>query len=123
MAVIFFIVFVMDLGEEATNEIKYADDITLWVTHLDIQQAVLSLEKDLLLVDHWCTRWRQSCSQSKTEVIAFTEKGEINVSVKMQGSILKQVLQRPSVVDAVISNRRIVRLIFSTPFKETRESF
>ena len=91
LAVLLFIIFVMDLGENAHNQLKYADDIYLWVTHKNLHIAASILEADLASVDEWCSKWRQTCSQSKTEIMAFTPRGHAPVTVRLNNIPLKQV--------------------------------
>ena len=94
LAVILFIVFVFDLAIDTNFHVKYADDLYVLFSHQCMTTAASELTKDLQLVNAWCTKWRQSCSQSKTEVMAFHPSSHIDIVVTFKGAPLKQVTEK-----------------------------
>ena len=42
----------------------------------------------------WCSKWRQTCSLSKSEVILFSHKGHHNKAVILLNTQLKQVTSK-----------------------------
>ena len=82
LSVIFFLVYTNDLSAKPSNlpppnpqdpeeEMKYADDFTLWVKADNITQLQQQIKSKCEVFLNWCNQWRLSINPTKTEAIIF----------------------------------------------------
>ncbi len=88
---ILFIVYISRLTTTVASNIKFADDISCWITHVDIRQACSDMENELDQINSWCCKWRLKISTRKTEVMCFNRGPHTPIDVKLGGQILTQV--------------------------------
>ncbi len=95
LAPILFIFYVRDMTRSVPVHIKYADDLTAMATHRDPDIAASHLSNHIAGVLEWNQKWRLMANPRKSEVMCFTKKGNVKVTVHMGPSILKQVTIKP----------------------------
>ncbi len=88
---ILFISYVAHMTTSIPEELKYADDLSTWVTEINLTTAVEKLETRLDSISKWCNKWRLTINAGKTTVVCFQKKGHSDVTVKVGNQILKQV--------------------------------
>ncbi len=88
---ILFIAYISKLTTTIACNIKFADDVTCWITHIDVGHACSVMEEELSRIDEWCCRWRLKISTRKTEVMCFNKGPHTPVDIKMDGHTLTQV--------------------------------
>ncbi len=88
---ILFIVYIRKLSTTVASSIKFADDVTCWITHVDVSQACRNMENELTQINKWCCRWRMKISTRKTEVMCFNRSQHTPIHVKLNGHTLTQV--------------------------------
>ncbi len=95
LAPILFIFYVRNMTRDVPNHIKYADDLTAMASDKDPDLAAATLSNNISVVIEWNHKWRLMANPSKSEVMCFTKKGDVKVTVYMGTSILKQVTLKP----------------------------
>ncbi len=71
---------------------KYADDVSAWVTDVDATLAARDLQNQLTGFSAWLNKWRLLVSAQKTEVVLFCKKGPPQpIHVSLNGNQLNQV--------------------------------
>ncbi len=88
---ILFISYIAHMTTSIPEELKYADDLSMWVTEADLTTAVGRLETRLDVISKWCDKWRLSINASKTTVMCFQKTGHSDVVIKLGNQTLKQV--------------------------------
>ncbi len=88
---ILFIAYISKLTTTIASNIKFADDVTCWITHIDVRHACVAMEDELTQIDRWCCKWRLKISTRKTEVMCFNKGPHIQVDVQIDGHTLTQV--------------------------------
>ena len=71
--------------------IAFADDLTIWTTDLDENQAAATKEDRLDRLLNWTKKWRLKVNTQKTDIMCFTKSGHKSITVFMGGSKLEQV--------------------------------
>ena len=95
MGPILYIIFTKDISNHITiSHIKFADDLSMWITHTDIQVTSTVLQHNIDNLIEWTRKWRQNLNIQKTEVMAFTQKGHIPIDIKTDQIQLKQVTEK-----------------------------
>ena len=77
---ILFIFFIMDLTYRIPNQISYADDLSLWISALTLEECQLNTKSAIQDVTEWCYKWGQS--HHKTEIMIHgprKQKGTIEI--------------------------------------------
>ncbi len=74
--------------------VSYADDLTIWLTFIDIKEGVTQMEQDLKSISKWCFRWRMSINEPKTEFMIHSSQQVPQVTIKMNDKPLKQVASK-----------------------------
>ena len=106
IAPILFIAYISDMVTAIGQDIKYADDLTAWVTTVDIDAGCLKLEERLDDLNSWCNRWRMTINENKTQILCFNKTQHIEVKIKMKGKELIQVKDAKVVGIVVDENLR-----------------
>ena len=89
---VLFITYVRTLTSSLPQHIKYADDLSGWVSHVDATQAAASLQNQLEELVSWNRKWRLCINTDKTVVMVFSNKVPTpQVNVTLQGKTLTQV--------------------------------
>jgi hypothetical protein len=66
-----------DINKELDENITlslYADDITVWTAHSEVQIANANLRQAVNKIDAWTKKWGLKISQEKTECCIFTTR-------------------------------------------------
>ena len=87
---------------------KYADDLEVFSTHNSPEAAANQLNADLDLVGKWCSKWRQTCSASKSEVMLFSPKGHHKIAAIILNTQLKQVTSKKNLGVALDENLKFI---------------
>ncbi len=95
LAPILFIFYVRNMTRDVPGHIKYADDLTAMASDKDPDLAAAALSNNISNVLEWNHKWRLMANPTKIEVMCFTKKGDIKVTVLMGTSILKQAHGQP----------------------------
>ncbi len=91
IAPILFTVYIADMTQNISSSIGFADDLTMWITHVCPQIASGLLENDLDELNVWTRKWRLVINKTKTEVMCFTKSRAVQVTVKLDNISLAQV--------------------------------
>jgi ribonuclease HI len=87
-----FNLYIQDIYSRVTGEnVKFADDGTIWHTGKDLVRLTKCLEEDLQSLHEWAMNWRMNVSMAKTEVCLFGRKLPQDLAkpvVKMDNNIL-----------------------------------
>ncbi len=95
LSYILFIFYIRTMTCNIPSHIKYADDVTAMATHEDPDAAALNLSNNLTSIVEWNRKWRLTANPKKSEVMCFSRRGDVKVSVYMGGTLLKQVTVKP----------------------------
>lgn len=90
IAPILFTFFINDMTAMLYMHISYADDLILWVTKIDLNEACKLLEIDLETIKKWCGKWRMSVNVPKTDVMCHAYRSKRKIAIKMDGQELRQ---------------------------------
>ncbi len=93
IAPLLFILNVRHMTDTLPASVKYADDLSGWVTHIDATYAANELQNQLAGVQTWCNKWRLRINPSKTIIMCFNKTGDVTVDVYLNGQKLKQAKQ------------------------------
>ncbi len=93
IAPLLFILYVQHMTETLPANVKYADDLSGWVTHIDATQAAGKLQEQLIGVQAWCNKWQLKINPTKTNIICFNKMGDVKVNIHLNGQRLNQVKQ------------------------------
>ena len=89
-----FLVFIKDLEDVISSEnTLYADDLTLWATHLDLSIAISEIRRNLKRLEIFCEKWKIKISEPKTVYTIFTKSHKI-AKEKIILKINKKELQK-----------------------------
>ncbi len=91
VAPLLFIFYVRHMTTTLVHNVKYADDLTGWVTHINANEAARELQEQLEGLQTWCNKWRLTINTTKTVIMCFNRKKHTDVVVKLNGQTLKQV--------------------------------
>ncbi len=91
IAPILFVFYIRHITSTMPSNVKYADDVTAWVTHIDPWEAARVLTEQLKGLTQWLKKWRLKVSEQKTEVILFCKQGHVDITVEMNNKTLNQV--------------------------------
>ncbi len=75
IAPILFVHYIKDLTTTLPSNVKYADDVSAWVTDIDATQAATDLQNQLVGLNNWLHKWRLQISSHKTETVLFCKRG------------------------------------------------
>ncbi len=109
IAPILFLCYIADMSLNLNSSIGFADDLTMWITHVDPVTACRILESDLQTLSNWTRKWRLIINGSKTEVMCIAKQGHIPVQVNLDGSILQQVPHKRCLGITVDSNLKFTK--------------
>ncbi len=94
IAPLLFTLYIRDISTTIPANMKYADDISGWVTHPDPTTAALELQQQLMGLCEYLNKWRLFISESKTEIMLFTKTGHQDIVVTLNGTALVQVTSK-----------------------------
>ena len=94
---LFFLVFINDLDRALTNcNLKlYADDSVIYVSGLDVNDAVAQLQTNLDKFSKWCRVNKLTINTKKPKLMVFGSRSKVkrakNIKIKLAGDRLKKV--------------------------------
>ena len=90
---ILFLVYINDLPESITSQVRlFADDTAIYLTINDRQTDNTTLQKDLDTLQDWSKQWDMSFNPTKCQVIQTTKaKSPIPTSYTLHGQTLETV--------------------------------
>ncbi len=91
IASLIFILFVSETSRLMSCRVSFADDLTAWITHVDLTYAATNLSGELCQLTKWNKKWRLTINIPKTESTALTQHGHQNIIVKIDNRTLNQV--------------------------------
>ncbi len=92
IAPILFVHYIKDITSTLPKNMKYADDVSAWVTNVNATLAAADLQNQLVGLSNWLSKWRLTASAHKTEVVLFCKRGPSQpIHVVFNGNLLKQV--------------------------------
>ncbi len=94
IAPLLFTLYIRDISTTIPANMKYADDISGWVTHSDPTVAAHKLQQELKGLCDYLNKWRLFISEKKTEIILFTKTGHQDIAVTLNGTPLVQVTSK-----------------------------
>jgi ribonuclease HI len=74
--------------------VKFADDLTIWISHIDITSIKTELEENLGFLLSWAKKWRQNINIKKTECMLFSKKGNYEIDLNVQGISIAQAKEK-----------------------------
>ncbi len=73
------------------QHIGYADDLTNWITTVNLSETCEEMGRNLAKMSVWCKRWRATINVPKTDYIVHSHQGHQQVAVYMGNPPLVQV--------------------------------
>ena len=73
IAPLLFIFFISEITNMLTKRISYADDLTNWIIHIDLETAAAEIKDEFIQLSKWTNKWRLIINAEKTEYIVFSK--------------------------------------------------
>ena len=89
---IIFILYTNDLTKSLGPHISYADDLFIWATSCNVNDAIGTIEEKLGVLLGWSQKWRLPINKSKTEIMCLSRSGHKTINVTLDGAQLQQVV-------------------------------
>ena len=71
IAPLLFIFFINDMTSKIPKHLSFADDLTIWLTSVNLRQLESELSPMLASIFKWCYRWRLKANTEKTDYVFF----------------------------------------------------
>ena len=91
---VLFLLFISDIYKDIESQnVKFADDGTVWRTGSDIKRLAEEIEVDLKKIAGWTKKWRMKINVEKTEYCIFSRKvedRESDLDIKLNDKNIKK---------------------------------